>query len=119
MEHQTNIAYGNKFTYQKVGGEDFDWLMHHEFGHEWWANKVTNGDWAHMWIQEGICSFGDELYYREHGRGRSISEKHATNRKTAATVNIPIVRGEEVDSDSAYKGLFMEKELSSCIHCVM
>jgi aminopeptidase N len=54
MEHQTNIAYGNKYRYEKLGEKDFDWLLHHEFGHEWWANKVTNRDWAHMWIQEGI-----------------------------------------------------------------
>jgi aminopeptidase N len=44
MEHQTLIAYGNKYRYTKVGGEDFDWLLNHEFGHEWWANKVTNRD---------------------------------------------------------------------------
>lgn len=65
MEHQTNIAYGNKYRFTKVGGKDFDWLLHHEFGHEWWANKVTNRDWAHMWIQEGICVFGDAMATRE------------------------------------------------------
>jgi len=48
MEHQTNIAYGNKYKFTQVGGKDFDWLLHHEFGHEWWANKVNNRDWAHM-----------------------------------------------------------------------
>ena len=34
MEHQTMVAYGNKFKYTKLGGQDYDWLMHHEFGHE-------------------------------------------------------------------------------------
>jgi aminopeptidase N len=38
----------------KLGGKDFDWLMHHEFGHEWWGNKVTAKDWADYWIHEGI-----------------------------------------------------------------
>ena len=52
MEHQTLNAYGNNFRYVKVGGKDFDWLLHHEFGHEWWGNKVTNIDWSDMWIQE-------------------------------------------------------------------
>ena len=65
MEHQSMNAYGNKFKYVKLGNEDFDWLLHHEFGHEWWANKVTNRDWAHMWIQEGICTYGDALAVRE------------------------------------------------------
>jgi len=103
MEHQSNIAYGNKFTYTKVGGEDFDWLMNHEFGHEWWANKVTNVDWAHMWIQEGICSYGDVLYYREmEGEESYMKRMRQTGRQQNS--NIPVVRGEEVDSDSAYQG---------------
>lgn len=103
MEHQTMIAYGNKFNYEKVGGEDFDWLLHHEFGHEWWANKVTNKDWAHMWIQEGICSFGDELYTKDVAGEEAYMQ---SMRNTAATLNgkIPVVRGEQVDSDSAYQG---------------
>lgn len=103
MEHQTLNAYGNKFKYTKVGGQDFDWLLHHEFGHEWWANKVTNRDWAHMWIQEGICSYGDALAYRELEGEESYLNRM---RSIAYTLNsrIPVVRGEEVDSDSAYKG---------------
>ena len=45
--------------------------MNHEFGHEWWGNKVTAGDWADYWIHEGIGTFGDDLYIREmEGEGR-------------------------------------------------
>ncbi|MDQ3277393.1 MAG: M1 family metallopeptidase [Bacteroidota bacterium] len=103
MEHQTNIAYGNKYRYQKIGGKDFDWLLHHEFGHEWWANKVTNKDWAHMWIQEGICTFGDAMATRElAGEDTYLQRMKAT---AMATQNrYPVVRGEEVDSDSTYHG---------------
>jgi aminopeptidase N len=98
----TNIAYGNKYRYQKLGGKDFDWLLHHEFGHEWWANKVTNRDWAHMWIQEGICTFGDAMATRELAGEEAYME---LMRQTAAsTINrFPIVRGEQVDTDSAYQ----------------
>ena len=38
MEHSTDIAYGNQFKYNDDG---IDWLLLHEFGHEWWANLVT------------------------------------------------------------------------------
>ncbi len=103
MEHQTNIAYGNKYKFTKVGGKDFDWLLHHEFGHEWWANKVTNRDWAHMWIQEGICVFGDAMATRElAGEDAYLKRMQETNRKIQN--RLPVVRGEEVDSDSAYYG---------------
>lgn len=103
MEHQTMNAYGNKFRYVKVGGVDFDWLLHHEFGHEWWANKVTNRDWAHMWIQEGICTFGDALIIRELEGEDAYLRTMAGN--GANTQNkVPVVQGDEIDSDQAYQG---------------
>ena len=103
MEHQTNIAYGNKYRYEKLGNSDFDWLLHHEFGHEWWANKVTNRDWAHMWIQEGICSFGDAMATRDLA-GEEAYLKRMQQTARSASNRFPIVRGEQVDSDSAYHG---------------
>ncbi|MGB7070860.1 MAG: M1 family metallopeptidase [Pyrinomonadaceae bacterium] len=62
MEHSTHIAYGNKFRFGKDG---FDWLMFHEFGHEWWSNLVTASDWRDFWIHEGFQSFMDTLYIEE------------------------------------------------------
>ncbi len=62
MEHSTHIAYGNKFQYNADG---FDWLMLHEFGHEWWSNLVTASDWRDFWIHEGFQSFMDTLYLEE------------------------------------------------------
>ncbi|MGC4021382.1 MAG: M1 family metallopeptidase [Cyclobacteriaceae bacterium] len=103
MEHQSLIAYGNKFRYTKVGNEDFDWLLVHEFGHEWWANKVTNRDWADMWIQEGICSFADALHIREAG-GEDAYLKWMQRTARNTQNKLPIVQGDEVDSDQAYHG---------------
>ncbi len=62
MEHSTHIAYGNKFQYNADG---FDWLMLHEFGHEWWSNLVTASDWRDFWIHEGFQSYMDTLYLEE------------------------------------------------------
>jgi aminopeptidase N len=62
MEHSTNIAYGNKYRFAADG---FDWLMFHEYGHEWWANLVTASDWRDFWIHEGFQSFMDTLYVEE------------------------------------------------------
>jgi aminopeptidase N len=103
MEHQSMNAYGNQFKYMKVGGEDFDWLLTHEFGHEWWANKVTNKDWAHMWIQEGICSYGDALYVRELEGEEAYQKVMQRNARNAQNTK-PIVQGEVVDSDDTYHG---------------
>ena len=68
MEHQTIIAYGAKFSNSTMtGGKDwgFDALHHHELGHEWWGNMVTNADWKDMWIHEGFCSYMQALYVEE------------------------------------------------------
>ena len=62
MEHSTHIAYGNKFNFTPEG---FDWLMFHEFGHEWWANLVTASDWKDFWIHEGFQTFMDTLWIEE------------------------------------------------------
>ncbi|MFZ9660278.1 MAG: M1 family metallopeptidase [Chitinophagaceae bacterium] len=101
MEHQTMNAYGNQYRYTKMGEVDFDWLMHHEFGHEWWANKVSNNDWGHMWIQEGICSFGDALFTEEYGGRRAYIDLMKRNAIVARNT-LPIVQGDTVDSRQAY-----------------
>lgn len=103
MEHQSMNAYGNQFRYSKVGGEDFDWLLTHEFGHEWWANKVTNKDWAHMWIQEGIGTYGDALYIRELAGEEEYQKVMQRNARNSQNVKA-IVQGEVVDSDDTYHG---------------
>ena len=102
MEHQTLNAYGNKFKYTVSGGKDFDWLLLHELGHEWWGNKVTVKDWADMWIHEGICTFGDHLYTLDYdGKDAYLTRMKATAR---ATSNLePVVPGNDIDADAVYQ----------------
>ena len=62
MEHQTINAYGNSYEYRSINGKEFDKLMLHEMGHEWWGNKVSCKSWSDLWIHEGICTYGEALY---------------------------------------------------------
>ncbi len=101
MEHQTMNAYGNKFRYVKVGGQDFDWLMNHEFGHEWWGNKVTAGDWADYWIHEGIETFSDALYTLDM-EGEEAYEKLFKKSSFRILNDKPIVIGKDITEDEAY-----------------
>jgi aminopeptidase N len=103
MEHQTMNAYGNQFRYTIVGGQDFDGLMNHEFGHEWWGNKVTAGDWADYWIHEGIGSFGDALYIREM-EGEAAYERHFRESIVHIRNDKPIVLGKDIPEEEAYHG---------------
>ena len=59
MEHQTINAYGEGY---KLAPEGYDWLMHHEFSHEWFANQLSNAATADMWLQEGLGTYMQPLY---------------------------------------------------------
>ncbi|PLW91064.1 MAG: peptidase M1 [Mucilaginibacter sp.] len=101
MEHQSMNAYGNKFRYTKVGGQDFDWLMFHEFGHEWWGNKVTARDWADYWIHEGIDTYADALPILDL-EGRQAYIDHFKRSAFGFQNKQPIVLGKDIDEASAY-----------------
>ena len=101
MEHQTINAYGNEYRFTVTQGKTYDWLLLHELGHEWWANKVTASDWADFWIHEGICAFSDALYlytkfgWDEYWKKMSQTRNNVANQK-------PIVMGRQVNSVAAY-----------------
>jgi len=68
MEHQGAIAYGNKYRTGYLGfdysgiGLDFDYIIIHEAGHEWWGNHVSMQDLADMWIHEAFCTYSESIY---------------------------------------------------------
>lgn len=45
------------------------WLGAHELAHQWWGNMVTNRDWTHFWLNEGMATFMAAAY-KEHRFGR-------------------------------------------------
>jgi aminopeptidase N len=101
MEHQTMITFNNKFEYRKVGGHDYSDNLFHEYAHEWWANKVTNKDWAHMWIQEGIGTYAEALAMYELGGQAAYDEMIANHKKSIKYIK-PLVGGEELSEDETY-----------------
>ncbi len=68
MEHQSCVAYGNKYKngylgYDRSGtGYSFDFIIIHESAHEWWGNSITTNDIADMWIHEGFGTYAEALY---------------------------------------------------------
>jgi aminopeptidase N len=70
MEHQSAVAYGNKFMNGYLGrdlsgsgwGNNWDYIIVHESGHEWFANNITSNDIADMWIHEGITDYSETLF---------------------------------------------------------
>ncbi|MEZ5055835.1 MAG: M1 family metallopeptidase [Saprospiraceae bacterium] len=67
MEHQSAIAYGNDYMRGYKGGmqadgQDWDYIIIHESGHEWFGNAVSSADHADMWIHEGFTTYMEAMY---------------------------------------------------------
>jgi aminopeptidase N len=104
MEHSTSIAYGNRYRFASDG---LDWLLLHEFGHEWWANLVANADWRDMWIHEGFQSFMD-TFYVEQTRGKEAYFTAMKGRRRQVRNAAPVAPRAETSSE-AYGGDIYDK----------
>lgn len=70
MEHQSAIAYGNKYMNGYTGGDisgtgiglNFDYIIIHESGHEWFGNSITSNDIADMWIHESFTTYCESVF---------------------------------------------------------
>jgi len=70
MEHQSAVAYGNEYKMGYRGkdrsrtgvGLDFDFIIIHESGHEWFGNNITAYDKADTWIHEGFTTYTETLF---------------------------------------------------------
>jgi aminopeptidase N len=70
MEHQSAVAYGNKYRQGYLGndlsdtgiGLLFDYIIIHESGHEWFGNSITSKDIADMWIHEGFTTYSESVF---------------------------------------------------------
>ncbi|MEO8173079.1 MAG: M1 family metallopeptidase [Sediminibacterium sp.] len=104
MEHQTMITFQNKFDYTKIGGQDYSANLFHEYAHEWFANKVTNKDWAHEWIQEGIATYAEALIHFELG-GQEAYDQLITRHRLSIRSKKPMVLADEgISEDETYSG---------------
>lgn len=98
MEHQTINAYGNAY---KKAPEGFDWLLQHEFAHEWFANQMTVADWDDFWLHEAYAEYMQPLYgkYRE-GDARYVAMLLKDRERVAN--RHPMVSGSPKDAGAVY-----------------
>lgn len=62
MEHQTMNGYGNGYELDPYG---FDWLMQHEFSHEWFGNLMTQQGSEDFWLHEGFANYMQPVYAQQ------------------------------------------------------
>jgi aminopeptidase N len=98
MEHQSAVAYGNKFKQGYLGkdlsgsgwGLKFDFIVVHESGHEWFGNNITSKDVADMWIHESFTNYSETLY-TEAEHGKAAGTAYVSGIRKIIANDIPII----------------------------
>jgi len=124
MEHQSAIAYGNKYMPGYLGrypGDmDFDFIVIHESGHEYWGNSVSMNDLADMWIHESFCTYTEALYVEKFYGYDSMLE-YLLYQKAFIDGGSPILGHRDVNNqgnhtDMYYKGSWMLHSIRNTIN---
>lgn len=125
MEHQSAIAYGNKYMRGYLGGMipagmDWDYIIVHETGHEYFGNSISCNDLSEMWIHESFTTYMEALYveymysYKEAVQYLLSQRRNIRNREPIlgpAHVNWENWEG----SDHYYKGAWILHTLRSTL----
>lgn len=98
MEHQSAIAYGNKFMNGYLGndlsgtgwGNKWDYIIIHESGHEWFANNITTNDIADMWVHEGFTDYSEVLFV-ECLYGKKAANEYCQGLRNSIANDRPVI----------------------------
>jgi aminopeptidase N len=72
MENAAAIFYSEEAV---ADGKDDTPLLAHEIAHQWYGNTVTEADWPHLWLSEGVATYLTGLYL-EHARGAAALRQY-------------------------------------------
>ncbi len=115
MEHQSAVAYGNKFKNGYLGrdlsgkgwGLKWDFIIVHESGHEWFGNSITSKDVADMWIHESFTNYSETLF-TDYYYGKQAGNEYCIGTRKAIVNDKPIIGpygvNQEGSGDMYYKG---------------
>jgi aminopeptidase N len=127
MEHQSAVAYGNKYRKGYLGsdlsgtgvGMFFDYIIIHETGHEWFGNSITSQDIADMWIHEGFTTYTETVFV-ECMKGYEAALKYVNGQARNVRNDKPIIGKYGVNSrgsgDMYYKGSLLLNTLRHVIN---
>ncbi|MBU4537830.1 MAG: M1 family metallopeptidase [Weeksellaceae bacterium] len=98
MEHQSSVAYGNNYANGYLGrdlsgtgvGLNWDFIIIHETGHEWFANNITAKDQADMWVHEGFTSYSETLF-TENYMDKGSAEKYIIGVRKSIQNDKPVI----------------------------
>jgi aminopeptidase N len=127
MEHQSGIAYGNRYLPGYLGrdlsgtgeGLGWDYILVHESAHEWWGNNISAKDHTDMWIHESFGMYAEALFL-ECQQDRAAGERYVAGLRRNIKNDIPIIGSYGVNhvprsQDRYYKGANMLMTLRAVV----
>ncbi|HYD92809.1 MAG TPA: M1 family metallopeptidase [Flavobacterium sp.] len=127
MEHQSAVAYGNKYLKGYLGFDNsgtgvgmlFDYITIHETGHEWFGNSITSKDIADMWIHEGFTTYSETVFV-ECMFGYDKAMQYITGQQMSVGNRKPVIGifgvNKEGSGDMYYKGSLMLNTLRHIVN---
>ena len=125
MEHQSAIAYGNQYMRGYLGGMiprdmDWDYIIVHETGHEYFGNSIGCHDMAEMWIQESFTTYLEAVYV-EYTMSYDDANRYLAKQQLFIYNQEPIIGPKDVNwdhwkgSDHYFKGSWVLHTLRHAI----
>jgi aminopeptidase N len=127
MEHQSAVAYGNKYRKGYMGsdisgtgiGMLFDYITIHESGHEWFGNSITSKDIADLWIHEGFTTYSESVFV-ECLYGYEKAMEYINGQKKRVSNRSPIIGyygvNDKGSTDMYYKGALLLNTLRHIVN---
>lgn len=127
MEHQSCVAYGNKYLKGYLGkpmgtshmAKKFDFIIVHESGHEWFANSITSKDVADLWVHEAFTTYAESLFLDYH-YGTPTANLYVQGLRVRVQNDKPIIGAYNVhnegSADMYFKGSLMLHTLRQIIN---
>ncbi len=98
LENQTLIGHSGPIT---KGPRGFNWLLNHEFAHEWWANQLSNANYDDLWLHEGLGSYAQPLL-AEYLGGEDFYLAELRSQRNGIRNQKPLVSGHERHEKEVY-----------------
>jgi aminopeptidase N len=123
MEHQSAIAYGNRYLNGYLGsdrsgktgwGKKWDFIIVHESGHEWFANNITTNDIADMWVHEGFTTYSETLF-TEYYYGKQAANEYNHGQRMHVQNDKPVIGPYGVNEEGSGD---MYDKASNMIHSI-
>lgn len=126
MEHQSAIAYGNKYLNGYMGkdlsgtglGLQWDYIIIHESGHEWFGNNITAADIADMWIHEAFTMYSEGLFV-ESIEGKKAGARYIAGVRQNIMNDKPVIGPYHVNTEGSSDMYFKGANLLHIIRTIL